>query len=173
MARTGDVFSLTDGETVTVRAPSADSGGELLEVEAEWAPDPHRPLPHSHPSQDEHFEVLEGELSVKLGDERRTLQPGDTLDVPAGTVHAMWNSGPTPARASWQVRPALRTEQFFETVHRLREAGHGSSNGLGVPAGAYVAREFSAEFTPALPGSARALLPLLAAWARLRGYPRA
>jgi mannose-6-phosphate isomerase-like protein (cupin superfamily) len=170
VAQAGDVYSLNDGEKVTVRTASADSDGALLEVEAEWAPAEHKPLAHSHPSQEEHFEVLEGELSLRLGDEKRVLHAGDSVDIPRGTLHAFWNSGSTVARASWQVRPAQRTEEFFATVHRLREEGHGSSNGLSLLAGAYVAHEFSDEFTPAISGAARALLPLLAGWARLRGY---
>lgn len=174
MAQAGDVFDLNDGEKVTVRTAAADSGGELLELEAEWAPREHRPLPHSHPSQDEHFEVLEGELSVKLGSETRVLHAGDTVDVPRRTVHAFWNSGGTVARAKWQVRPAQRTEDFFQSVHKLRADGHRSKNGLDLPAGALVAREFSNEFTPALPQVARSLLlPVLARWARLRGYSTA
>jgi quercetin dioxygenase-like cupin family protein len=171
MAKAGDVFELNADEKVTVRTASADSGGELLEVEAEWKPGKHKPLPHSHPSQEEHFEVLEGELSVKLGGETRTLQAGDSVDVPRKTVHAFWNSGETTVRAKWQVRPAQRTEEFFEAVHELRAQGHGTPNGLSVPAGALLAREFSEEFTPAVPQAARVvLLPALAAWARMRGY---
>jgi quercetin dioxygenase-like cupin family protein len=170
MAQAGDVFELSDGEKVTVRTTAADSGGELLEVEAEWTPEENRPLAHSHPSQDEHFELLEGELSVKLGGEKRVLRTGDTVDVPRGTVHAFWNSGGTVARAKWQVRPAQRTEDFFQAVHNLRAAGHGSKGGLSLPAGALVAREFSSEFTPALPQAARVMLPALANFARMRGY---
>ena len=171
MAKAGDVFELNADEKVTVRTTSADSGGELLEVEAEWKPGKHKPLPHSHPSQDEHFEMLEGELSVKLGAETRTLKAGDSVDVPRKTVHAFWNSGETTVRAKWQVRPAQRTEEFFEAVHELRAQGHGTPNGLSVPAGALLAREFSEEFTPAVPQAARVvLLPALAAWARMRGY---
>src|SRR4051794_27625700 len=130
MAQAGDVFELNDDEKVTVRTPSAESGGELLEGEAEGAPGGHKPLPHSHPSQDERFEVLEGELSVKLGSETRVLNVGDTVDVPRGVVHTFWNSGGTTARAKWQVRPAQRTEEFFQAVHDLRAAGHGTGAGL-------------------------------------------
>ena len=158
MAQAGDVFQLNDDEKVTVRTPSAASGGELLELEAEWGASGHRPLPHSHPSQEEHFEVLEGQLSVKLGGEKRVLNVGDTVDVPRGTVHTFWNSGGTTARAKWQVRPAQRTEDFFQAVHNLRAAGH-------------VAQEFRGEFTPALSPVVRSLfLPLIAGWAKLRGY---
>jgi quercetin dioxygenase-like cupin family protein len=167
----GDVFELNDDEKVTVRTPSAASGGELLEVEAEWKPGGHKPLPHSHPSQEEHFEVLEGQLSVRLGSGTRVLNVGDTVDVPRGVVHTFWNSGGTTARAKWQVRPAQRTEQFFQAVHDLRNAGHGTRAGLSPPAGALVAREFKGEFTPAMSQFTRSvLLPALAGWAKLRGY---
>ena len=51
-----------------------------------------------------------------------TIGAGDTLDVPAGTPHAMWNPGPGRARAVWQTRPALKTEAFFEMVWGLAQA---------------------------------------------------
>jgi quercetin dioxygenase-like cupin family protein len=163
----GDVFELTDHEKVTVRTSSA----ELLEMDAEWQPTGHKPLPHSHPSQDEHFEITEGQLSVKLGSQKRVLTAGDTVDVPRGVTHTFWNSGTTTARAKWQVRPAQRTEEFFRSLDNLRKQGHGTSAGVNPPAGALLAQEFSAEFRPALPQVARTLfLPALAAFARRRGY---
>jgi Cupin domain len=145
----------------------------LLEVSAEWTPAGHKPLMHSHPKQDEHFEVLEGELTVKLDDERRVLHAGDSLDVPRGTKHAMWNSGSGPARATWQVRPALRTEDFFENVHRQRAAGHTGKGGMiNMPAAALVLGEFRDEFMPDVPAAARKpAFAVLRSWARLRGYP--
>ena len=69
------------------------------------------------------------------------------------------------------MRPAQRTEEFFQAVHNLRAKGHGTSAGLSLPAGALVAREFSGEFTPALSPVVRSLfLPVIAGWAKLRGY---
>ena len=163
----GDVFELNDHEKVTVRTSSP----ELLEMDAEWQPAGHKPLPHSHPSQDEHFEITEGQLSVKLGGQTRVLNAGDTVDVPRGVVHTFWNSGTTTACAKWQVRPAQRTEGFFRAVDNLRKQGHGKSAGVSPPAGALLAREFSAEFRPALPQVARSVfLPALAALAKRRGY---
>ncbi len=163
----GDVFELNDHEKVTVRTSSA----ELLELDAEWQPSKHKPLPHSHPSQDEHFEVTEGELSVKLGGKTRVLGAGDTVDVPRGVVHTFWNTGTGTARAKWQVRPAQRTEEFFRAIGSLRKQGHGTSAGVSPPAGALLAREFSNEFRPALSQITRTLfLPALAAVARRRGY---
>lgn len=163
----GDAFALNDHEKVTVRTSTA----ELLELDAEWQPSRHKPLPHFHPSQDEHFEITEGQVSVKLGSETRELSAGDSVDVPRGVVHTFWNSGTTTARAKWQVRPAQRTEEFFRSIDSLRKQGHGTSAGVSPPAGALLAREYSAEFRPALPQVARTLfLPALAALARRRGY---
>ena len=67
------------------------------------------PPPHFHPAQDESFEVLEGELSAVVDGVERILRPGDTLSVPRGAVHKMWNSSDGLTRAVWQTRPAGRT----------------------------------------------------------------
>lgn len=41
---------------------------------------------HRHPGQDERFEVLEGVLGYRRGDERGELGPGESVSVPAGVV---------------------------------------------------------------------------------------
>jgi mannose-6-phosphate isomerase-like protein (cupin superfamily) len=108
----GDTYRLREDESVTIRALAP----ERLELDARWGPG-HRPPPkHSHPSQGEHFEVLEGELTVEAGRERRVLRVGDEFDVARQTVHRMWNAGDAPARATWTVSPALRTAEMFEAM---------------------------------------------------------
>jgi mannose-6-phosphate isomerase-like protein (cupin superfamily) len=118
MPAPGDVFSLTDHEHLTVTRLDDD----LLEVEAVWDPSDgeHQPLAHRHPNQDEHFVVHEGELTARIDGVERVLRAGDTLDVPAGTSHAMWSTADGPTRATWQVRPALRTAEMWATLTRLR-----------------------------------------------------
>ena len=93
-----------------------ESSPETLLVEARWEPGGHPPLAHLHPGQDEEFEILEGEIAVRVGDEERTLRAGDRLTIPRGTVHAMWNASDAPARATWRVTPALRTHEMFRTI---------------------------------------------------------
>ena len=107
-----DVIQLGPNQTLHVRS----STPEALELEAEWTPGSTEPIPHFHPNQDEHFEVLEGELTAVVGGEQRVLGAGDVLDVPRETVHSMWNAGDTNARASWRVTPALKTEEMFRTI---------------------------------------------------------
>jgi mannose-6-phosphate isomerase-like protein (cupin superfamily) len=173
MARAGDVFTLHDGERVTVRTSAADSGGALLEVDAEWSPVETKPPVHSHPVQEERFEVREGELTVEIEGTRHVLGPGDAVDVPRGAVHKMWASGDTTTRAAWQVRPAMRTEDFFEAVHEMRASGRHGKGGMLTPLGAgAILREYRDEFSMPLPAPLHGpVLGLLAGLARLRGYP--
>ena len=52
--------------------------------------------------------------AVVAGEERR-FEAGEHFDVPAGTPHQMAGDG--PARVRWEVRPALRTEEFFRRLY--------------------------------------------------------
>ncbi len=167
-------YTLQDGQTVAVRTDSAASGGALLEVEAAWAPSDSRPPAHLHPHQDERFEVLEGELSVEIDGRRQAIGPGEVLDVPRGTVHRMWNDSGAPARATWQVRPALRTEELFAAMDASRAYRRSRNGGAMTPIGAApVLRVFRDEFRLPLPDLlTRPLLAGLSLVARLRGYPR-
>jgi hypothetical protein len=69
------------------------------------------------------FEVHQGELTVKLRHDTTVLRSGDSIEVPRGQPHSIWNSSDTVTCATWQVRPALRTEEFFTALHEMREAG--------------------------------------------------
>jgi quercetin dioxygenase-like cupin family protein len=94
-----------------------------LELEASWDPGGSRPPAHLHPAQDEHFEVLAGQLTAIVGGAQRVLARGERLDIPRGTPHAMWNSGGERAFASWRTRPAGRTAEWFRRIDRLGEGG--------------------------------------------------
>jgi quercetin dioxygenase-like cupin family protein len=108
-----DTIQLGPNQTLHVLTSNPD----VLEMEAEWQPGSTEPPPHYHPNQDEHFEVLEGELTVVLDqDNRRTLRAGDAIDLPRNTVHRMWNTGDTATRASWRITPALKSEEMFRTI---------------------------------------------------------
>ena len=88
---------------------------ELLEMEAAYSGEGELPPPHLHPRQDERFEVLEGAVRAVVDDAEVRYSRGETFDVPAGTTHQMGGDG--PARVHWQVRPALRSAQFFEELY--------------------------------------------------------
>jgi quercetin dioxygenase-like cupin family protein len=163
-------YKLTPGESVVVR----HSSPEALEVEGVYAPGGSPPPAHLHPAQDEHFEVLEGELEVHVGGAARTLHAGDTLDIPRGTTHKMWNAGEETARVAWRTSPAGRTLQWFRTLDELQRTGRVGRNGMPGPLAfaAYLTEYrdvFRLSLGPATP-LARGALALLAPIGRLRGY---
>lgn len=165
----GPTYHLHGGERVTVQERTE----ALLAVEAEWDPEEARPPAHHHPNQDERFEVLEGELTAQVKGKTRVLRAGETLEVPRRTVHRMWNAGDVPARARWEVRPALRTEEMFEAIDRSRAfQAHPKGGGMTVLGAAPVLSKFSDEFRLTAPALVmKPVMALLAVVARTRGYP--
>lgn len=87
----------------------------VLEMEGSYSGEGGLPPEHYHPRQDEHFEVLEGTVRAVVNGEERRYSAGESFDVPAGTPHQMAGDG--PARLRWEVRPALRTAEFFERAY--------------------------------------------------------
>lgn len=111
----GDAIRLSPSQTLRVLGSSTD----VLELEATWTASvaAKKPPTHWHPRQHEHFEVLEGQLTVHVDDEpARVLAAGESLEIPPGTPHRMWNGGAEVAKARWRISPALRTEEMFRFI---------------------------------------------------------
>ena len=111
----GDVIQGPGGFQLRLVRTAAETDGELLEMEATYGPDAPLPPEHLHPRQDEHFEILEGTMLTIVGGVERRYEAGEAFDVPAGTPHQMAAQG--PARMRWEVRPALRTAEFFSRLY--------------------------------------------------------
>jgi mannose-6-phosphate isomerase-like protein (cupin superfamily) len=86
-----------------------------LVMEATYSGEAGMPPAHLHPNQAEHFEVLEGKIRAIVDGEERVYEAGESFDVPLATQHQMAAEG--PARTRWEVRPALRTAEFFERLY--------------------------------------------------------
>lgn len=149
---------LSESVSLLVRASTKD----LFELEATYAPNSARPPKHWHPHHDEHFEVLDGTLVVGLPDGERELTTGDTLDIPRGTVHQMWNPTGTQTRVRWLNTPAGRVEPYFVAMDRLTRSGKAGLLGYAALLG-----EYRDVMRPASP-MARAVMSVLAPLGRLR-----
>lgn len=137
MADAGRQIGSPGGMTLLFVRTESETDGELLEMEATYSGHGGMAPMHLHPSQDEHFEILEGRMRTMVGGEERVYESGESFDVPAGTPHQMGAEQPT--RMRWEVRPALRTAEFFE---RLYGDGPDSAQQMGESFWA----EFEAEF---------------------------
>jgi quercetin dioxygenase-like cupin family protein len=136
MAHAGQEIHGQDGFRLRLVRTAAETDGEVLEMEASYGGGGALPPEHLHPRQDERFEVLDGTIRAIIGGTERRYGPGETFEVPAGTPHQMTGEGPSLVR--WEVRPALRTAEFFERLH-----GDGPDSARA--AGSIV--EFLAEFS--------------------------
>jgi len=87
---------------------------DVLVMDASYEGNSQMPPAHLHPNQAEHFAVLEGRMHTVIGGIEHTYEAGDEFDVPVATVHQMSPLGPT--RMRWEVRPSLRTAEFFERL---------------------------------------------------------
>jgi mannose-6-phosphate isomerase-like protein (cupin superfamily) len=132
MIRAGDVIeNPVTGERIVFLKTSRETGGQAVVIETYVQPNGFVAAAHVHPSQEERFEVLSGEVGFKIGREKTVAGPGQRLVVPAGTPHKFWNAGEDVARFVCEVRPALQFEALLETMFAL--AADGKTNRKGMP----------------------------------------
>jgi quercetin dioxygenase-like cupin family protein len=132
MIRPGDrLENPITGEVLVFHRTSAETDGESVLVETIVRPRGFVAAAHVHPYQTERFEVLEGLLGLRVGDQEIVAKPGDVAVVPPGTTHRFWNAGEHPARFLCEVRPALQFESLIETMFTL--AADGRTNRKGLP----------------------------------------
>lgn len=169
MAKAGDVLEVPMAGRIVFRQTAADTGGELLQFDFFLPPAHESAEPHLHPKQHERFEVVSGKVRGKVGEEERTAAAGESSEMPPGTSHFWWNDGEEEAHLLVEVRPALRTEQFYETMERLSVGEKGIPSKLHA---AVVMREYKDEFRIAMfDGPVKgALIVVMAAIGRMRGY---
>ena len=85
----------------------------------EWNLEPYpgdQAPPHVHHGSDEAFYVLDGEIEVLDGAERRILAAGELAVIPAGTVHTFANRGPGQTRILVVMTPEI--DALITALHR-------------------------------------------------------
>lgn len=116
MAQAGQEIHGQGGFRLRLVRTAAETGGELLEMEATYDGTGGMPPEHLHPRQLERFEVIDGAMRTIIDGTERRYGAGEIFEVPAGTPHQMAAEG--ASRVRWEVRPALRTAEFFERLYR-------------------------------------------------------
>jgi len=102
MCKAGDVAeNPVTGEYVVVRIGTKETGGELLVVDLYIRPGGAVMGEHVHPTIEERFTVLRGQVGFRLSGQVATAEPGVTLLAAARVPHDWWNAG--PQRRRWSV----------------------------------------------------------------------
>lgn len=86
------------GEKVTFICTAAETKGLKSVIEIELQPKGEGPPPHYHKAYSETFRILEGEVSLQIGEEFKTAKEGDSYTVNKSQIHAFRNESSLPAR---------------------------------------------------------------------------
>src|ERR1700681_3746728 len=110
----------TQGRTIAVvgdvyrfLATGEDTNGKYAMWEA-IVPPGGGPPPHVHSREEEGFYILEGEITIHVGDVRIVATAGMFANMPVGTPHSFKNESDQPAKMLISVAPAGLEQMFFE-----------------------------------------------------------
>ncbi len=106
------------GLGVVFKLAGADTAGTFALVEHPIEAGTLAAPPHRHQNEDEASYVLEGNVTVQIGDQVIYAEPGTLVFKPRGIFHTFWNQGDTPARILEIISPA-GFEKYFEEVAAL------------------------------------------------------
>lgn len=101
------------GDVYRFLATGAETAGKYALWEAIVCPGG-GPPPHVHSREEEGFYVLEGEITLQIGDERVVARAGMFANMPVGTPHSFKNESTQPAKMLISVAPAGLEQMFFE-----------------------------------------------------------
>jgi quercetin dioxygenase-like cupin family protein len=76
--------------------------------------------PHFHPTQDEWICMLSGEFELWLDGETQTAKGGDTIRLPMGKPHGIFNKSAGTVECIFGVAP---TRSLFELFQRIDNVG--------------------------------------------------
>jgi quercetin dioxygenase-like cupin family protein len=96
--RPGEGARIGGPTSVTIKATGEDTDGSFYLGETVLEPGFSGPPPHVHERLHDMFYVLEGKLTMRLGDETHELPEGSFACVPPGVVHTFSNPGSTQVR---------------------------------------------------------------------------
>lgn len=124
------IVNTTAQEEITFLITSRQSGGKTTLMDVMIGPKGGNPL-HYHRRFAETFTVIEGELTVQVGKEIKTLRHGESAVAPINVRHRFYNTSGKPVRFTCELNPA---SEGFENVMRigfgLEQDGQAGPNGM-------------------------------------------
>lgn len=114
----GQVIPNPLGGRMVVKVRDGDTGGAYSVHDNVIPAGTPGPRPHLHHHHDETFYVLEGTLTVRIGDRTVTADAGSFVLVPHGVVHQPSNPGAEPVRVLLFFSPGGMDRFFVEAAER-------------------------------------------------------
>lgn len=113
----GKIFSgRAGGYVLETKATAAETDGRYAFQEMTVAADFPWIPPHIHHNEDEALYGLEGEVTVRVGDQIHTVKPGTFVLMPRDVAHTFSNPGAVPARVLVVSSPGAVIHYFEEAA---------------------------------------------------------
>ena len=132
----GEHHAVGGSSAVIIKATGDDTAGSLFLSETTIDPGFPGPPPHRHMRLHDMFYVLDGVLTMQLGEDTHEVGPGTFVCVPPGVTHTFRNTSGAPVRflnlntpASW--------EHYMRDLGEAAKAGPLSADVIGRVASRY------------------------------------
>lgn len=135
----GERHAIGPTSSATIKATSDATAGKFFLSECELAPGFPGPPPHVHDALVDSFYVLEGTLSVTVGQETLELGPGAFACALPGTRHTFANRSDEPVRFL-NINAPGGFEQYMRDLAAAAAAGPMTSERMGEIASRYDVR---------------------------------
>ena len=121
------------GERALVITDPREHPERVLVSELHVSPGGRVAAAHLHPTVEERFLVLRGQVGFLIGAEEHLLGPGEGATVPAGTVHDWWQVGDEDAQVIVEVSPGDRFVEMVGSLFGLARDGKVNAEGMPDP----------------------------------------
>lgn len=141
----GKTFSGRSGYTLATLAGADATRGAYAFQEMTVQPGFPGPVPHIHHNEDEAIYVLEGEITLRVGDQLITAPAGTFVLMPRDVVHTFSNPSTEPTRVLVISSPGAVERYFEEAIALAKESPGGVPNREKLAA---LAATYNIEFVP-------------------------
>jgi mannose-6-phosphate isomerase-like protein (cupin superfamily) len=156
--------------TFVIRRTTEDTEGAFVELDLlmNAGGGPGMLGTHRHPGTEEHLQVLEGVVTIRVDGTDHRVGAGASVRIPSGVSHSIRNESDRFALVRGRFEPAAHMDTYVVQIHRAGGFGR-----VGRFRMAALATRFRDQYSPGWPPIwlSRAATLLLAPTARLAGMP--
>lgn len=132
----GEMHRAGAGSVIAIKATGTETADSFFLSETTIAPGFPGPPPHRHAQVHDMFYVLEGVLTMRVGEETCHFEAGTFVCVPPGVTHAFSNTSERPTRFLNFNTPA-GWEHYMRDLGRAAAAGPLTAEAIGRIASRY------------------------------------
>ncbi|MGH2857440.1 MAG: cupin domain-containing protein [Solirubrobacteraceae bacterium] len=116
---------MAGGLAIRPRIEPAESGGAVAIHEFDVPAGMSLPVPHSHDAYDETIYGVRGTVTFTVEGTAHDIEPGETLFIARGAIHAFANTGAIDATALAIISPGLLSADYFHEMAAIIDAAGG------------------------------------------------